>query len=168
MTDTKLVPRPLTAEAFAPYGQVIEKNDAHAEEINFGNTRKYSDLANFDASDEGGRLSLHLFHSRTIDLPLRVEELERHPLGSQAFIPLHRRPFLVVVAPAGETPGVTNIRSFYSNGQQGVNYHKGTWHHYLINLQEPSDYLIIDRMGPGGNCDFHPLEQALMVEKLPD
>jgi len=167
MTDITLVPEPLTAEAFAHFGDVIEKKGADSLEINAGTTQKYSDLAVFDTADEGGRTALHLYHSRTIALPLRIEVLEHHPLGSQAFIPMHQRPFLVVVAPAGIAPGPADVRAFYSNGQQGVNYRKGVWHHYLINLDEPGDYLIIDRMGPGDNYAEHRLAQALVVEKLP-
>jgi len=166
MTDITLVPQPLTADAFARFGDVIEKKGADPQEINAGHTQKYSDLAVFDTADEGGRTSLHLYHSRTIPLPLRIEVLEHHPLGSQAFIPMHQRPFLVVVAPAGIAPGPADVRAFYSNGQQGVNYRKGVWHHYLINLDEPGDYLIIDRMGPGENYAEHRLARALVVEKL--
>jgi ureidoglycolate lyase len=167
LNDIALVPQPLTAEAFARFGDVIEKKGADSQEINAGTTQKYSDLAVFDTSDEAGRTALHLYHSRTIPLPLRIEILECHPLGSQAFIPLHQRPFLIVVAPAGAAPNSADVRAFYSNGQQGVNYRKGVWHHYLINLYEPGDYLIIDRMGPGQNYAEHRLAQALMVEKLP-
>jgi ureidoglycolate lyase len=167
MNDITLVPRPLTAGEFARFGDVIEKKDAHSLGINAGTTQKYSDLAAIDTGDEGGRTSLHLYHSAVIALPLHIEVLECHPLGSQAFIPMHHRPFLIVVAPAGQAPAPGDVRAFYSNGYQGVNYRKGVWHHYLINLDEPGDYLIIDRMGPGENYAEHRLAEALVVEKLP-
>ena len=166
MNAITLVPEPLTAEAFARFGDVIEKKGDDPQEINAGHTQKYSDLAVFDTGDEAGRTSLHLYHSRTIPLPLRIEVLEHHPLGSQAFIPMHQRPFLVVVAPAGAAPEAADVSAFYSNGHQGVNYRKGVWHHYLINLDEPGDYLIIDRMGPRDNYAEHRLARALVVEKL--
>jgi ureidoglycolate lyase len=99
-------------------------------------------------------------------MPLRIEFLERHPLGSQAFVPLHREPFLLVVARAGQAPKTGEVRAFITNGHQGVNYHKGTWHHYLVAPVDGARFLIIDRMGPGKNYEEHVLEQPLLIESM--
>ncbi|MCY1176174.1 Ureidoglycolate lyase [compost metagenome] len=79
--------------------------------------------------------------------------MERHPLASQAFVPLSGRAYLVVVAPAGPAPQVEDLRVFLARGDQGVNYAPGVWHHPLLALDEVSDFLVIDRGGPGDNCD---------------
>lgn len=155
--------QPLTAQAFVPFGNVIEKTAELVQEINHGHSRKYADLARVDTADAGGRPAVHIYNSRPVSLPLRIETLERHPLGSQAFIPLHPRPFLIVVAAAGAAPLTSQVRGFFSNGQQGVNYHKGVWHHYQITLHETSDYLVIDRAGPGENFEECRLAQALVI-----
>jgi ureidoglycolate lyase len=79
--------------------------------------------------------------------------VERHPLSSQAFVPLSRLPFLVVVARPGDVPRADDLRAFVTNGRQGVNYARGTWHHPLIAFDESGDFLVIDRGGPGADCD---------------
>ncbi len=81
--------------------------------------------------------------------------LERHPKGSQAFIPLSGNPYLVVVAPIGDEPDPNTIRAFYAKGSQGINYHKGVWHHPVLALEEKDQFLIVDRDGEGPNCDEH-------------
>ena len=75
--------------------------------------------------------------------------MERHPLGSQAFIPLSGRPYLVVVG--RDKP--ENLEVFLAGPTQGVNYRAGTWHHYSLALEAPSDFLVIDRVGPGENLE---------------
>jgi ureidoglycolate lyase len=79
--------------------------------------------------------------------------VERHPLGSQAFIPLQRFVFIVVVGPAGEAIEAQDLRAFVSNGRQGINYHRGVWHMPLIALEAGHEFLVIDRIGEGANCD---------------
>lgn len=156
--------QPLTAEAFAPFGDVIQAGGKTPERINYGHTHKWSDLARVDTADSGGRTVVHLFEGAATRLPLRIEVLECHPLGSQAFIPLHREPFLVVVARAGTAPKSGEVSAFLTNGHQGVNYHKGTWHHYLVSPVDGGQFLIIDRAGPGSNLEEHTLDKALVIE----
>lgn len=149
----RLVPRPLEREAFAPFGEVIETSNAVRHfTINAGSTERYHDLANIQPG-AGGRASVSIFRGQPRRLPFRVEMMERHPLGSQAFMPLSGRPYLVVVAPAGPAPKVEELRVFLARGDQGVNYAPGVWHHPLLALGEVSDFLVIDRSGPGDNCD---------------
>lgn len=159
--------QPLTAQAFAPFGDVIETAGHSALEINHGHTSKYADLACVNTTSEGGQPAIHIYRSSPVSLPLRIETLERHPLGSQAFIPLQAQPFLIVVAPAGDAPMPSDVRGFFTNGKQGINFHKGVWHHYQITLGETADYLVIDRLGPGENFDEHRLDQALVMKAVP-
>jgi ureidoglycolate lyase len=147
----ELTPEPLTAEAFAPFGGVIEASDAAVKlDINQGHATRYDRLAEIDVAEGGGTGAISLFHARPLgELVLRV--FERHPLGSQTFFPLSGRPYLVAVAPAGPFDPV-KIRLFRAEPDQGVHYRKGAWHHFLLVLDE-SDFLVIDRAGPGDNCD---------------
>ena len=148
----ELTPEPLTAEAFAPFGSVIEASDEAVKlDINQGHAIRYDRLAEIDVADEGGTGAISLFRARPLgELVLRV--FERHPLGSQTFVPLSGRPYLVAVAPAGAFDP-TKIRLFRAEGHQGVHYRKGVWHHFLLVLEADTDFLVIDRIGPGENCE---------------
>ena len=148
----KLVAEPLTARAFAEFGDVVEaRGDAGL--INSGTTRQFADLAIIDVAAEGGRPCIHIYRTTPCPLPLPIRMLERHPLGSQLFMPLSGERLLVVVAPAGAVPDRAAVRAFVASGQQGVNYRRGTWHHPLIALAGTGAFLVIDRAGPGPNCD---------------
>ncbi|MEE8495985.1 MAG: ureidoglycolate lyase [Xanthomonadales bacterium] len=164
MKTHRLNLKPLTQEAFAPFGDVIQTQGHHPEEINCGQTRKYAGLARLDVADEEGTATVHIYRSRPIRLPFRVEVMEYHPLSSQAFIPLHRRPFLVIVAPAAEILPFKSIQGFFTNGEQGVNLNKGVWHHNQLSLLEICDYLVIERDGPGVNTIEQHLEKALFIQ----
>ena len=161
-----LIPQALTAEAFAEFGDVINTEHSVSELINEGNTEKFGDLAAIDTDAEGGTTAVHIYRSQPRSLPLSIEVMERHPLSSQAFMPLHSRPFLMIVAPAGETLQSDAVRAFVSNGKQGINLRRGTWHHYQVSLQEKSDYLVIDRKGPGANFDERRLSPPLVIKYL--
>lgn len=159
---TPLPVEPLTREAFAPFGEVIAA-DAAARHypINQGTTERYHDLATVDVGAEGGRTLVNIFRGQPRALPFEVRMMERHPLGSQAFIPLGRFPYLVVVAPPGELDPEA-LRAFLATGGQGVNYARGTWHHPLLALGEVCDFLVVDRGGGGHNLD----EQDLPAPRL--
>jgi len=154
-----LTPEPLTAEAFAPFGDVIEASDRVRQvPINYGYTTRFDDLAAIDVADDGGHAVVSLFRARPLDPPV-LKIFERHPLGSQAFMPLQGRPFLVAVATyGGFDPGA--IRVFRAKPHQGVNYAAGVWHHFLLPLEAESDFLVIDRAGPGENLDEIELAPA--------
>jgi ureidoglycolate lyase len=146
-----LIAEPLTRAAFAPFGDVIAADEsARHYPINGGTTERYHDLANVDVSAEGGRALISIFRAQPRILPFAVAMLERHPLGSQAFVPLTRRPYLVVVAPAEEA---TAMRAFLVKDGIGVSYARGIWHHPLLALEEQSDFLVVDRGGAGHNVD---------------
>ncbi|HEY1998727.1 ureidoglycolate lyase [Paraburkholderia sp.] len=154
-----LVIEALTKAAFAPFGDVIELEGARQVPINLGTTIRYHDLAKVDVTDEGGRALVNLFRGQPRVLPFEVKMLERHPLGSQAFVPLNDKPYLVVVAPAGQLDPRL-MRAFVTSGWQGVNYAKGVWHHPLIALGEVSDFIVVDRGGEGLNLNEQDLAES--------
>lgn len=166
MKTLYLAVEPLSREAFAPYGDVIDASDAVRHfPINGGNTERYHDLASIEPGPEG-RVIVSIFRGQPRELPFRVEMMERHPLGSQAFIPLSGRPYLVVVAPAGAPPAAEDLRVFLARADQGVNYHTGVWHHPLLALDAVCDFLVVDRSGPGHNCDEIRLESTGVISAL--
>jgi len=145
---------PLSAEAFAPFGQVIECAGHAGYAINEGSSQRFTDLAQLEADAEG-RLALSIFRAEARQAPFALSCLERHPLGSQAFMPLHGQAFLVVVAearPVSAEPAPESLRVFVSNGRQGINFRRGVWHHPLLALSA-GDFLVADRLGPGDNCE---------------
>ena len=143
---------PLTRAAFQPFGEVIEAGSAAVQfEINNGSTTRFHDLARVDVAAEGGHVLVNIFRARPLPMPLIVAMVEKHPLGSQAFMPLEVAPFLVVVAPPGDAVAPADLRAFLAGAGQGVNYAPGVWHHPVIALGRESDFLVIDRGGPGDN-----------------
>lgn len=145
---------PLTAEHFAPFGDVISTEDKDFFLINSGSTERYHSLATVNTGADDGRAIISIFRKPVADrFPLQVKLLERHPQGSQAFIPLQRKPFLILVAPPADAPDPSAMRLFLSDGRQGVNYHAGVWHHPLITLEDDDQLLIVDRQGQLPNCD---------------
>ncbi|MEK1854257.1 MAG: ureidoglycolate lyase [Phyllobacterium sp.] len=158
--------RPLTKAAFAPFGDVIETEGAEMRLINNGTTERYHDLANVDVTGEGARVLVNIFRGKAFAPPVDISMLERHPLGSQAFMPLQNRPFVVVVAgDQGGRPG--QPVAFLCRGNQGVNYGRNVWHHPLISLQQVSDFLVVDRGGEGNNLDeFFFDDVVYRIEKL--
>jgi ureidoglycolate lyase len=143
----------LARAAFAPFGDVIQVEDSPHYTINSGYAQRYHDLATVDVLERGGRPLISIFRAQPRSLPVRVEIMERHPLSSQAFVPLSSIPFLVVVAPPGDEPRAESLRAFITDGRQGVNYRRGVWHHALLALESPCDFLVVDRGGPGPDCD---------------
>ena len=168
MTTITLPPQPLTRDAFAPFGEVIEASDAAQHfTINGGNTERYHDLAAIEPGADG-KVIVSIFRGQPRQLPFKVEMMERHPKGSQAFVPMSGRPYLVVVAPAGEAPSAKNLSVFLARGDQGINYATGVWHHPLLALDGICDFLVVDRSGPGHNCDEVQLAQyGLIPAALP-
>ena len=155
----------LTREAFAAFGDVITKEGAHHYPINDGTTERFHDLAQIDVADGHGKPLVSLLQSQPRQLPLEVTTMERHPLGSQAFIPLSKNPYLVLVAPRGEFHP-HGLSAFLAQAGQGVNYAKGVWHYALAALYEVSEFIVIDRGGAGSNCEeVHLGEPVIISEK---
>lgn len=152
----------LSAAAFAPFGEVIEAAAAkQVFSINEGTAQRFHDLATLDGSAEGGRVIVSLFRAAPRELPFEVRMMERHPLGSQAFVPLDpaTRYVVVVASDPSATP-----RAFLVDAGRGVNLHRGTWHHPLIALEATRDFLVLDRGGPGANCDEVELATAWRLQ----
>jgi ureidoglycolate lyase len=153
--------RPLTRENFSLFGEVIETDGARHYPINNGKCERYHELAVAEATGLNGRVILNIFKGTPYAFPLTLSMVERHPFGSQAFMPLSPRPFLVVVCPdTGDGPGTP--QAFLTRPGQGVNYPRNLWHGVLTPIGEPQDFLVVDRGGDGSNIEefyfSHPYE----------
>lgn len=152
----------LTRAAFASFGDVIETEGADHYPINSGMCERYHDLARVEIAGAGARQLISIGVGKPYALPHKLTMVERHPLGSQAFIPLSPQPFLVIVAPdEGGRPGVP--RAFMTNGAQGVNYPINTWHGVLTPLSGAQRFLIVDRGGDGNNLEEFVFEEPFVV-----
>jgi len=142
---------PLTKAAFAPYGEVVEREGADLVTINQGFATRVNDLAQIDVAAGGASVNVSLFVAKARPLPIDVKLMERHPLGSQLFFPLQDRPWLVLVC---SDPLVTaTYRAFEASGRQGVNYARNVWHHPLLVLTDEERFLVLDRKGEGNNLE---------------
>ncbi len=144
----QITPEPLTAIAFAPFGDVLDAS-GDFRPINAGLCMRFHDRAMLDFSD--GRAGVSIFQAEARSLPYSFDLIERHPGGSQAFIPMTSKPFLVIVAADPRT----TPRAFITTGAQGVNLHRGTWHGVLTPLHAPGLFAVIDRIGSGTNLEEH-------------
>ena len=143
----------LTKDNFKPYGDVIEIEGSEHFPINQGTTERFHNLAKLDLNVVGGKPIISIFESQPRPLPIKLEVMERHPLGSQAFYPLQNQDWLVVVASGSNPTDFGNLKAFRATGTQGVNYARNTWHHPLLVLEPDSRFLIVDRDGPGENLE---------------
>jgi len=148
---TSLAIAPLTRVAFAPFGDVVEMEGARHYPINQGFAERFNDLAHVDVAAEGGAVNVSIVTATPRPLPIAIELMERHPLGSQIFFPLQDRPWLVLVA--GDLMGPSSFRAFRASGRQGINYARNVWHHPLLVLDPDSRFLVVDRKGPGNNLE---------------
>lgn len=164
MAEYQIKIETLTKAAFAPFGEVIETKDATLKIINGGTTERFHDLMKIDVADEYGHAIVSIFRGQPFDFPIKIKMVERHPLGSQAFIPMGKFPFLVVVAEDNNGAPATP-RVFKAQAGQGVNYAKNTWHHPLISLQTTSDFIVIDRGGEGDNCQEIAFENSYLISQ---
>lgn len=156
--------QPLTRDAFASFGEVIDFDTDNHYPINGGRCERYHALALAEAAGDNGKVIVSLFRGTPYAFPLKLTMVERHPLGSQAFFPLSPRPFLVVVCPDGtDGPGTPQV--FLTKSGQGVNYRRNLWHGVLTPIGETQDFVVIDRAGDGSNLEefhfSHPYEIRL-------
>ena len=158
-----LTPVPLTKELFSDFGDVIDLSSAHQYPINQGLTTRFHDLFDIDATAQGGRAIVNVFRTDPLPLPHRVRVMERHPLGSQAFLAMDHDPFLVLVADPGDRISASNLHLFITNGHQGINLYRNTWHHFQIGLVKQRDFIVIDRGGKGANLEEFNLDEAVQI-----
>ena len=160
----KLTIQPLTKEAFAPFGSVIETDPAAMRYINGGTTERYNALAVAEAVGDDAKVIINIFRGSPRSFPYAVNMMERHPFGSQSFSPIDDRPWLVVVAEDEDgKPGRPQV--FRAGGRQGVNYGRNVWHHPLMTVGAVSDFLVVDRMGGGNNVIEHFFDTPFIIEQ---
>ena len=161
----------LSAERFAPFGEVIEASAGRVGAgaypidvypINDGGALRRDHVAQVDVEEGGGRLRVSVARAAPRTLPLLVEKLERHPLGSQAFVPMTTARFLVV-AGGGRAPRARDLRAFLAGPGQGVSYRRGVWHLPLSVLERETDFLVLDREGPGENLEERALDRPVRI-----
>jgi ureidoglycolate lyase len=154
--------RPLTAEAFAPFGTVIDAAAVTPRPMNAGMARRFHDLATVEVVGEGSRVVIGLVEAQPYRVPLQLGLVERHPLGAQAFLPLSAAPFLVVVCPDAEgRPGPP--QAFVTAPGQGICYARNTWHGVLSPYGQPQDFVVVDRGGPGVNLEEYTFAEPWTV-----
>jgi len=146
---------PLTRDAFAPFGDVIEASGSDRFTINQGLAERFNDLARIDTASEQGQTNISIVRGAPQPLPVSLKLVERHPLGSQVFFPLQDRDWLIVVADAKDEPTPQSLRAFKARGRQGINFARNIWHHPLLAPAPFGEFLIIDRKGPGSNLEEH-------------
>lgn len=155
----------LDAANFAAFGEVISCQGNDYFQINDAHTERYHAIATTEIIGEA-KAGISIFRNiKTTSIPFEISMLERHPNGSQAFIPMQGQNFLVVVAPSlnADEPDLSQLKAFITDGSQGVNYRAGTWHHPLLTLESPSDFAVIDRIGSGHNCDVFQFTHSIKI-----
>jgi ureidoglycolate lyase len=162
----RLLAEPLTPAAFAPYGSVVAAPAATGTAINGGSSERFELASDLRLHADGGRPVLALFRARPHALPVRLVAMERHALGSQTFVPLGDHRFVVVVAPAGAPPGVSDLRAFVTEARQGIVIAPGTWHHPLLAL-DGGDFVVIERAAAQVDCDIIAVTEPVEVVLSP-
>ncbi len=163
--DRVIYTEPLSAEAFAPFGDVLEATGAPDMIINQGKCGRYHNLAQLDFGE--GQAGISLFNAEPRSFPYLLDLVERHPLGSQSFIPMSQTSFLVITAPdEGGTPG--SPRAFLTRPGQAISFHRGTWHGVLTPLEAPGLFGVVDRIGAGNNLEEHWFETPYTIRRPAD
>lgn len=159
----ELTPVALTSSLFEPFGDVISKEAATVVyPINAGRAKRYHALVRPVAGPHG--LSVNIFEAQPVELPLRVDLMERHPLSSQSFMPLDGRPYLVLVG-QGESCRSQDIQAFWARGDQGVCYRPGIWHYPLAAVAMSQDFLVVDGGGEKDDLEVMAIDEPLWVRR---
>jgi len=147
---------------FSMYGDLISIDDINPMDINAGYAKRFDNLADLNTSKDEGKTIVSIFSALKRTFPMTVDMMEKHPLGSQAFIPMKETTFLSFVAPPGETPDIGKIQSFIVPPKTGINYKPGIWHFPLISTED-TNFLVIDRKGIGKNIIIHKFEKEKII-----
>ena len=164
MTEIIIKPVPITKENFNPFGEIISTKDIKPIKINNGYANRYDGIANLNTSKDNGETTISIFSALKRTFPMKIDMMEKHPLGSQAFIPMKETTFLAFVAPKGEKPDLNKIEAFIIPSGIGINYKAGTWHFPLISTED-MNFLVVDRKGPGENLVIENLENKKIILK---
>ena len=151
-------PKPINKSNFLKYGEVITTEQIKPIKINNGYAQRFDGIANLDTKNQNGETTISIFSALKRTFPMKIDMMEKHPLGSQAFIPMKETTFLCLVAPEGEKPDLNKIESFIIPPGIGINYKPGTWHFPLI-ATEDMNFLVVDRKGSGNNLVIENLEK---------
>ena len=157
-------PTKINRKNFSLYGDLISSNDIDYIDINAGYAKRFDNLANIDTLNDGGKTIVSIFSAAKRIFPMKIDMMEKHPLGSQAFIPMKETTFLSFVAPPGESPEISKIQSFIVPPKTGINYKPGIWHFPLISTED-TNFLVIDRKGDGNNLIIHKFEKEKIILK---
>ncbi len=149
---------------FSIYGDIISTKDVDPIDINAGYAKRFDNLADLNTSKNHGKTIVSIFSALKRTFPMQIDMMEKHPLGSQAFIPMKETTFICFVAPAGESPNIDKIQSFIVPPKNGINYKPGIWHFPLISTED-TNFLVIDRKGKGENLIIHKFEKENILLK---
>ena len=158
MIEKIIIPKKITKQNFSSYGDIISTGDTTPIDINAGYAKRYDDLANINTSKDNGVSIVSIFSAIKRTFPMKIDMMEKHPLGSQAFIPMKETTFLVFVAPKEEKLDLNKIEAFIIPPGIGVNYNPGTWHFPLISTED-MNFLVVDRKGSGDNLVIENLDK---------
>ena len=147
---------------FAEFGDLISTSDVNPIDINAGYAKRFDNLADLNTLENGGKTIVSIFSALKRTFPMKIDMMEKHPLGSQAFIPMKETTFLAFVAPPGEFPEINKIQSFIIPPKTGINYKSGIWHFPLIST-ENTNFLVIDRKGSGENLVIHEFKKDKII-----
>ena len=158
MTNLIIKPKQISKENFKKFGDMITTANIKPLEINNGYAKRYDGIVKLDTKKDNGESTICIFSALKRSFPMKVDMMEKHPLGSQAFIPMKETIFLSFVAPEGNKPDLTKVEAFIIPKGIGVNYNPGVWHFPLIST-ENMNFLVIDRKGEGDNLIIHDLQK---------
>ena len=164
MTDKIIKPVSITKDNFSQFGDVISIKDIKPIEINNGYAKRYDEIANLNTSKDNGETTISIFSALKRNFPMKIDMMEKHPLGSQAFIPMKETTFLAFVAPNGDKPDLNKIEAFIIPPGIGINYKPGTWHFPLISTED-MNFLVVDRKGSGDNLVIKNLDKENITLK---
>ena len=149
---------------FSEFGDVITTKDIKPLKINNGYAERFDGIANLNTKEKNGETTISIFSALKRNFPMKIDMMEKHPIGSQAFIPMKETTFLVLVAPKDDKPEIEKIKSFIVPPGIGVNYKAGTWHFPLISTED-MNFLVLDRKGPGDNLVIENLDKENITLK---
>ena len=164
MTEKIIKPIPITKNNFSQFGDMISTSEIKPIEINNGYAKRYDGIANLNTSKDNGVTTISIFSALKRNFPMKIDMMEKHPLGSQAFIPMKETTFLAFVAPNGDKPDLNKIEAFIIPPGIGINYKPGTWHFPLISTED-MNFLVVDRKGPGDNLIIKNLDKENITLK---